>query len=61
MVDGLLDHGLELTDKVTECPGVLPPDVVQLVGHGQDQGGQVGQGEVDQVLVCRSPRRYANI
>ena len=60
MVDGLLEDGLELTDKVTEGPGVLSPDMVKLVGHGQDEVGQVGDGDVDQVLVCRSPRKYAN-
>ena len=56
MVNGLLEDGLELTDELPEGPGVLAPDVIEFVWHGQEEGGQVGEGDVDQVLVGGSPR-----
>ena len=51
-----MDYGLEVTSKVTKGPGILAPEVIELVGHGKDQGGEVCQGDVDQVHVCSSPR-----
>ena len=57
MVNGLLEDGLELTDELPEGPGVLSPDVIEFVWHGKDEGCQVGEGDVDQVLVGGSSRK----
>ena len=37
------------------CPWVLPPHGVELCRHGQHQGGQVSQGQVEQVDVGGRP------
>ena len=40
---------------LSESPGILPPHEVELHWHGEQQGSQVGHGEVEQVDVGGGP------
>ena len=41
--------------NLSKCPGVLSPHEEQLAGHGEQEGGQVCHGQVEQVDVGGGP------